>query len=37
MYEYILLDVFVCKIAGYFTSYAVFLRARRVSQNTNNS
>ena len=33
---YVLLDVLLCSIAEYFTSCAVFWRARRASQNTNN-
>ena len=42
-YKYILLDVLLCSIAEYFyelgsifTSWAVFWRARRASQNTSN-
>ena len=31
---YILLDGLMCSMAGYFTSHAVFWRARRASQNT---
>ena len=36
VYIYILLDGLhvVCSIVGYFTSHAVFWRARRASQNT---
>ena len=36
VYTYVLLDVLLCNIAEYLTSCAVFWRAGRASQNTNN-
>ena len=36
VYTYVLLDVLLCNIAEYFASCAVFWRARRASQYTNN-